>query len=164
MKTLKSISALLILLIGIFSFTSFEKSTPISNLNLDEVDIIQVLSEQEYECRPSTEIMFFVESSLVKKSRGSSTINTNVYLLDRVSGKSKLLANENIIIPNHKDAIIHYDTEISNCEKIELSNGDKTLGSNTYAPYCFNELIKYKTIFKSYVRSSNKLLSMNRTL
>jgi hypothetical protein len=164
MKTLKSISALLILLIGIFSFTSFEKSTPISNLNLDEVDVIQMLSEQEYECRPSSEVMFFVETGLVKKSRGSSTINTSVYVLDRVSGKSKLLANENIIVPTHKDTFLHYDTAISNCEKIELSNGDKTLGSNINAPYCFNELIKYKTIYKSFVRYYNKLLNRDRTL
>jgi hypothetical protein len=164
MKTIKKLSALLILLIGIFSFTSFEINTPISNLNLDDVNIIQVLSEQEYECRPSSEIMFFVESSLVKKSRGSSTINTSVYILDRVSGESKLLANENILIPTFKDAILHSDTVVSNCEKIELMNGDKTLGSNSIAPYCFNDLIKYKTIFKSYVRSSNKLLNINRTL
>jgi hypothetical protein len=164
MKILKKTTAIALLLIGIFSFSKVENTTPKSSLNLEEINVIQTLSSQEMECRPSSELLFYVETKLVKKSRGSSTINASIYVLNRVSGQSNLLANENIVVPFHKDAVLHYDTLPSGCEKIELTNGDKIIGSNTQTPYCFNELINYEAIYNSYNRATNKLLHINRTL
>ncbi|SDS17476.1 hypothetical protein SAMN05216503_2214 [Polaribacter sp. KT25b] len=164
MKILKTISAVALLLIGVFSFSKAEKTTPKSSLNLEEVNITQILSSEEKGCRPSSEVFFYVDTKLVKKSRGCTTINASIYVLDRVSGQSNLLANENIVVPSYKDAVLHYDTIPSTCNKIELTNGDKIVGSEIQTPYCFNELIQYKTIYKSYNNATNKLLHIDRTL
>lgn len=164
MKNLKKIAAITLILIGIFSFSIVENKTPKTSLNLEEINITQILSSQEKGCRPSSEVLFYVDTKLVKKSRGFSTINASIFVLDRVSGQSNLLANENIVVPSYKDAVLHYDLLPSTCNKIELTNGDKIVGSEIQTPYCFNELIQYETIYNSYNNATNKLLHLDRTL
>ena len=56
MKSLKIITVLSLLLITFFSFVKVEKE-PLK-LNLDNIDIIEILSKQKYECRPSSNFMF----------------------------------------------------------------------------------------------------------
>lgn len=158
MNFIKKTSVLFIVLISIFSFTKIENTKLKSKINLEELNIIKLLSDQEFQCRPSSEIMFYVDTELVKKSRGYSTINAKIYILDRFSGKTNLLANENINVLSHKESVINYDFTQSDCKKVVLANGDKTLGINNNSPYCFSDLIKYKNIYNSYTRSSNKLL------
>jgi hypothetical protein len=162
MKTSNVLKLLALLLIVIFSFSKVKKTTPKATLNFEKINIVQILSEQEFECRPSAELTFYVESTLVKKFRGYSTINATVFALNRFSGESSLLANENIIVPFHKDAVLHYDKTKSDCEKTILTNGDRIVGSQINTKYCFNELIKHEVIYNSYIRSTNKLLDIQR--
>ena len=164
MKNLKKIAVLALLLIGIFSFSKVEKIAPKTSLNLEQINIIKILSSQDLECRPSSDFLFYVETKLVKKSRGYSTINASIFVLDRVSGNSNLLANENIMVPFHKETVLKYDSEVSDSKNIVLSNGDKIIGSDAHTPYSFNELIKYEIINNSYNRATNQLLHINRTL
>ena len=164
MKNLKKITVLALLLIGIFSFSKVEKIAPKTSLNLEQINIIKILSSQDLECRPSSDFQFYVETKLVKKSRGYSTINASIFVLDRVSGNSNLLANENIMVPFHKETVLQYNSEVSDSKNIVLSNGDKIIGSDAQTPYSFNELIKYEVINNSYNRATNQLLRINRAL
>jgi hypothetical protein len=52
MKILKTHTIFLILLIGIFSFTKVKNSD--NELSLVDIDVIELLSRQEFECRPSS--------------------------------------------------------------------------------------------------------------
>lgn len=109
--------------------------------------------------------MFYVETKLVKKSRGFKTVNANVYLMDRQTGQYNLLATENIAIPNHKDMIaLDYDFIQAKCDQTSLSNGDRIIGNTANAPYCFSELITNEIVYNSYISSTNKLLGLDRSI
>ncbi|PQJ81294.1 hypothetical protein [Polaribacter glomeratus] len=164
MKNLKKIAVLALLLIGFFAFSKAEKTTSKTSLNIDAINIVKALSNQELECRPTSNFLFYVEATLVKKSRGSSTVNATIFVLDRVSGQYNSVANENIVVPFHKESVLQYDIVKSNCNKITLANGDKIIGSTQPAAYCFSDLIKYEVVFNSYNSAINKLLHINRTL
>jgi len=159
MKFQKKIVPVIVLLISVFSFSKMENTTTKSSLNLEQINIIEVLSHQESECRPSSKIMFYVKTSFVKKYRGFNTINASVYILDRVSGQSNLLANENIVIPSYKDAVLQYDAVTSDYEKTVLRNGDIIVGGGTHTSYRFKELIKHEVIYASYRRATNTSIS-----
>ena len=122
MKTSNVLKLSALLLIVVFSFSKFKETTPKATLNFEKINVVEILSDQEFGCRPSAELTFYVESTLVKKFRGYSTINATVFALNRFSGESSLLASENIIVPFHKDAVLHYDKTKSDCEKTILSN------------------------------------------
>ncbi|WP_339663483.1 hypothetical protein [uncultured Polaribacter sp.] len=164
MKILKNLTLVFVLLIGVFAFSKAKSTTEKVPLNLDTIDVIQTLSSQELECRPTSELYFYVETNLVKKSRGSSTINASIYVLDKTSGLSNLLANDTIVVPFHKETVLDFETLPSNCKTTVLTNGDTVIGSNTKAPFCFNELIQYEKIYNSYNNATNKLLHIQRTL
>jgi hypothetical protein len=161
MSFLKKITALVVFSITIFSFVKKESNSPEIKLNLEEINVITILSKQKYECRPSSKFMFYVETNLLKKSRGSNTINASIFVLDRATGYASLLASENILVPLYKDAIsLEYSSLISDREKGVLNNGDKIIGSSKNTPYCFNELIKFGVISRSYSKSRNRLLNV----
>ncbi|UAM98333.1 hypothetical protein K8354_00460 [Polaribacter litorisediminis] len=164
MFILKNISILIVLFTGVFSLSKIENTPPKSSLNLEKINVVEMLSEQEFQCRPSSKIMFYVETALVKKYRGAATIKASVYVLDRASGQSNLLVSENILVPSHKDAFLTYDTVGNGSDKKVLSNGDKIIGSNAQTSYSFSELIKYKAIYTSYLIATNKLLDIQRTI
>ena len=79
MSFLKKITALVVFSITIFSFVKKESNSPEIKLNLEEINVITILSKQKYECRPSSKFMFYVETNLLKKSRGSNTINAKYF-------------------------------------------------------------------------------------
>lgn len=160
MRFLKKITVLCLILIGLFSFSKTENNYFTTNFDTEE--ITQSLQNRETSCRPSSDLMLYVETSLVKKSRGFKTITASVFILDRVSGISSLLANEDIVIPNHKDSVLDYDIAIADYEKSILKNGDRILNSGDQQKYSFKELIKYEVVYKSYVRSTSKLLNIKR--
>jgi hypothetical protein len=161
MSFLKKITALVVFSITIFSFVKKESNSPEIKLNLEEINVITILSKQKYECRPSSKFMFYVETNLLKKSRGSNTINASIFVLDRTTGYASLLANENILVPLYKEVIsVEYSSLISDREKGVLNNGDKIIGSSKNTPYCFNELIKFGVISRSYTKSRNRLLNV----
>ncbi|MFY9242302.1 MAG: hypothetical protein WAO74_04675 [Polaribacter sp.] len=167
MKPLKKAVALLMLLIGIFSFNKAENTTTETNLNLEEINVIALLSEQGYECRPTSDFMFYVETSLIKKERGSNSIDAKVFVLNRKSGQRSLLSNEIIQVPNFEGTTMIFEGEVtvSDCGKdLQMLTGDKVMVSAVNMPYCFNDLIKYESIYNSYIKSTNKLLDLKRSI
>jgi hypothetical protein len=164
MKILKLVTVLLTLVVGISSFSTKENINTTAAINLEAFNVEQMLSQQELGCRPTSGLQFYVKSELVAKSRGLSTINAQIYVFDKNSGQSNLLAEENIMIPSYKDAVLNYDSSIENSEITVLKNGDKIIDGNTTALFTFSELVKYETIYNSYIKSTNKLLNIHRTL
>jgi hypothetical protein len=162
MNSLINFALFFLLLIGFFSFSKKEENPIIVKSNLYKMNVIDVLTKQEYQCRPSSRFMFYVKTNLVKKSRGANTIHANIYVLDRLSGDTNLLASENIFVPSYEDAIsLERNTFISHCGKSVLENGLViTIEDAKNAPYCFNELIQFKSICRSYMYSKNKLLQL----
>ena len=165
MKPLKKFMALAVILIGIFSFSKKENTSPKATLNIENINIVEILSKQQFECRPSSDFIFYVETSLVKKIRGANQINAKVFILDKVSGSKSLLAQENLQINKFKDSIEinDYNSENAFMSSI-LENGDKIIGGSDKAPYSFNDLIKYESIYNGYINSTNKLLKLNRSI
>ena len=163
MKPLKNIAFIAVLLIGIFSFSKSEK--PKTTLNIDDINVLEILSKQDLTCRPNADFLFYVESSLVKKSRGFNTANARVYMVDRSTGQYNLLASENAAVPFHKDMIaLDYETTTRECEMTSLENGDKIVGNASSGNYCFSELMKNEIVYNSYINSTNKLLHLNRSI
>jgi len=162
MKSIKKIAVLLIIVIGIFSFAKLEGKTVKSKVNLEEVNVVALLSKQELGCRPSNEVMFYVDTEIVKKHRGFSEISAKVYIVDRVSGAKNVLSNGHILLPYHKETLIGDHEEVTNAQWTALKNGDKILASSKPSTYDFKELIKYQVVYDSYIRATNKLLKINR--
>ncbi len=162
-KSLKKVALSFVLLIGIFSFSKTKNTT--SSLNLANINVIEELSNQEFECRPSSKFLFYVETKLERKLRGANEVNVNVFIFDRSSGKSNLLTSENILVHSQKDMVLlDFNTTKSQCKKTVLENGDKILGNSKNYSYCFNELIKFKPIYNSYINATNKLLKQQRSI
>jgi hypothetical protein len=165
MKSLKKIMALAVILIGIFSFSAKETKTVETKLNLEGINVIEMLSKQQFECRPTSEFMFSVETKLVKKIRGANNINAKVYIVDKISGNKSLLADENVQINKFKGAVSIKDESATETFKNSLLvNGDKIIGGSQEALYSFDELIKYESIYNGYINSTNKLLKMKRSI
>ena len=165
MKPLRKVAALAVLLVGIFAFSKAEMSSEKPSLNLDNINVIETLSKQQFECRPTSDFMFYVETDLVKKIRGANNVNAKVYILDKVSGRKALLADENIQIKKFEGAIELKDHSAStNFKSSLIKNGDLIIGNNEVAPYTFNELIQYESIYNSYLNSTNKLLRLKRSI
>ena len=158
MKTLKKI-LILCLLGGIFSFTKIDTNTSKNEINLDQIDVIKALNKEYFECRPSSKIMFYVESEVEKKSRGYNVVKANIKVLDRQTGNTKILASQSIIIANNKDAILEIP-ELADAKSTSvLRNGDILLQNGYFNKYQFNELVKYSSVYNSYVKSTNTLLN-----
>jgi hypothetical protein len=165
MKSLKRIMALAVILVGIFSFSKREAETVKSSLNLEGINVREMLSKQQFECRPTSDFMFYVEANLVEKVRGANNINAKVYLLNKVSGQKKLLASENVQINKFKGAIaIQSHKTDKEFKTFVLGNGDKIIGGSVKTTFSFDELIKYEAIYNSYIKSTNKLLKLERTI
>lgn len=165
MKPLKKFMALAVLLIGIFSFNKKENKSVETALNLDGINVVEMLSKQHFECRPTSDFMFYVETSLVKKIRGANNINAKVFILDKITGKKNLLAQENIQVKKYEDSIEIEDFDSENAFKsLILENGDKIIGSSEKAPFAFDELVKYESIYNGYINATNKLLKLKRSI
>ncbi len=162
MKSIKKIAVLVILLIGIFSFAKLESKIVKSKVNLEEVDVVTLLSKQELGCRPYNEVMFYVDTEIIKKHRGFSEINAKVYIVDRVSGAKSVLSSGHILLPYYKDTVLGSHVEITNGKWTALKNGDKIIKSANSSAYDFDELMKYEVVYDSYIRATNKLLKIKR--
>lgn len=161
MRPLKKIAFFAVILTGLFSFNKSEKTIP--PLNIDNLNALEILSNQSLECRPTSDYMFFVETELVKKSRGFTTVNASIYLMNRASGQYNLLASEHVAVPFHKDMIsLDYEPAIRDCDSTILENGDRIIGNTNSGSYCFAELIKNEAVYISYVSAANKLLDLDR--
>lgn len=165
MNPLKKIIATAVVLFGLLSFNTKENQPLPSNLNLEEINIFEMLNAQQFECRPSSEFMFYVEMSLVKKVRGASQINAKVYLSDKVSGKRKLLANENIQISKFEGIFFnqenHFEKEIS---PVYFKNGDILIGEDSKTAHYFKKLMQFDVVYAAYIRATNQLLELKRTI
>lgn len=156
MKIIKKTIFIALVSLIIFSFKKVEET----RLNILSINVAKLLIKQKFDCRPSSKFMFYVDTDIVKKSRGYSTIKASIYIYERATGKSGLLASENIMSPIQRDAILEYTKVSTNhCGNKTLSNGDKIIGNMNRTEYCFSELMSYKTIYNSYIKSRNKLLN-----
>ena len=162
MKFIKKISAISLMLVGLLLFSNFKSNEPKKSER--NTNLIASILNSKTSCRPTSNMMLYVKTSLVKKSRGFKTINASVYLLDKVSGISTLLANENVIVVNYKDSVLEYDLISTNDDKSVLKSGDIILSSDYSNKYSFNELLKYEVVYNSYINSTNKLLKIKRAI
>ena len=103
--------------------------------------------------------MFCVESEVEKKSRGYNVVKANIKVLDRQTGNIKLLATQSIIIANNKDAILEIPELGEAKSTSELRNSNILLHNDYLNKYQFNELVKYSSVYNSYVKSTNELLN-----
>lgn len=163
MKPLKQIAAFAVVLLLAFSFANKHESSLKIPLNLSNINIENVLKHQQFDCRPSSEFVFEVETNITKRIRGANNINAKIFIIERATGKKNLLAQENLQVKNFEDAIA-LDNFNSNIKTSKLFNGDSVIGGSENAPYAFNELIKYDAIYNSYINSTNKLLRLKRTI
>jgi hypothetical protein len=166
MKPLKKIAALAVILICVFSFIKKEnKKTEIAS-KLKTINVENVLNKEHFECRPSSDYVFQIETNIVKKIRGANNINAKIFIIEKASGKKQLLAQEYIQVKKFEDAIDIKDHSLEDHDlKItELVNGDKIIGENNEGQYSFKELVKYEVIYNKYIHSTNKLLRLKRTI
>lgn len=157
MKPLKQLTALFVLIIGIFAFTTKKNTFEKPLLNLDEVNVLEVLSKQQLNCRPSSDFIFLVETELQEKLRGANKIEAKVFIEEIKTGKTNLVSRETIVVPKYEGAI-QLDGDTSN--KM-LLNGDRVVSSTT--KYSLKELMTFETIHNGYLKATNKLLNLERS-
>ena len=159
MKPLKNAIALVVLLIGIFAFTSKENTTNQTQLDVNSINVLEILSEQNYECRPSLDYQFYVETDVNEQLRGATSVSTKVYIMEKKSGKTGLLTNETVIVPKFQGTLLLEENSSNN----ELKNGDQIVNKST-SKFSLKELSEFETIYNSYIKSTNKLLEINRSI
>lgn len=150
------------MLVGLLSFSNFKNKK--SNVSIDNSNVIESVLNSKTSCRPLSNMMLYVETSLVKTSRGYKTINASIYVLDRISGISTLLVNEDVIVANYKDSVLEYNVTSTKYNKTVLKTGDVVLGKDFSNQYSFNEIMKYEVVYNSYINSTNKLLNIKRVI
>ena len=158
MKPLKKLAALLVLLLGIFAFTSKTNTAENSNLDLNTIEVLNVLLEQNTSCRLNSNYSFFVETELVEKVRGASTIEAKVFILEKSTGSIAKISDEIIMVPNFKGTQL---LENSLSTK-KMDNGDEII--ETKSDFSLKSLQKFETINNSYIKSTNNLLNLNRSI
>lgn len=154
-----------ILLVGIVSFVKLERKSKHSTLDIKKTEVLDILSTHTLYGRPDGNYSFFVETDLIQKVRGAKKVNAKVYIIERATGKTSLLASENVQIQNYPDAIsIETHPMVDNFEVFALENGDKVIGCSSETPFQFRDLMAFDTIYNSYIRATNTLLNIERTL
>ncbi|WP_397444908.1 hypothetical protein [Polaribacter sp. R77954] len=168
MKPLLKITAIAVVVIIVFAFNTKKNESFETNSNLNRIDLENVLAKQKFECRPSADFVFNVETIILKKIRGANNIHAKIFIVDKTTGRKSLLAQENILVKNFRDAIGIKDHSSNNyklnLKVTELANGDKLLGKPNEAPYTFEKLIQYDLIYNKYIHSTNKLLQLKRAI
>lgn len=164
MRPLRKIAALAVILVGIFSFNTAEDNLNQTQLDLANIDVLDVLNTHRFECRPSGDYLFYVDTDLVKKIRGAKKVNSKIYILERATGKKALLAQNEVQIANFDDSIQITDGVTESEQTFALTNGDVVYNNNTNAPYSFKDLMKYERIYGSYIAATNELLELDRSV
>ena len=160
MKKIKNTLAVTVLLIGLFAFKNANTNpNPVLLKSLEKEKIVKMLSAQEFGCRPSSELNFYVETTLLKKYRGYAKIEAKVFVFDKLTNQKSILANENIIVANHKDSLINYDKIINDSETTELENGHIIIHNEKNTEFKLANLLKSELIYNRYIISTNKLLN-----
>tara|TARA_R110002050_G_scaffold167746_1_gene298760 strand:- start:3254 stop:3733 length:480 start_codon:yes stop_codon:yes gene_type:complete len=159
MKKIKNILAVTVLLVGLFAFNK-ANTNPIILKNIKKEKIVKTLSAQEFGCRPSSELNFYVETTLIKKYRGYAEIEAKVFVLDKTTNQKSMLTSENVIVANHKDSLINYDKIINNSETTELENGHIIIHNEENTSFNLVNLLDSELIYNRYITSTNKLLNI----
>tara|TARA_R110002049_G_scaffold68910_2_gene178567 strand:+ start:361 stop:837 length:477 start_codon:yes stop_codon:yes gene_type:complete len=158
MKKIKNILAVTVLLVGLFAFKKAD-TNPILLKSLEKEKIVKMLSVQELGCRPSSELNFHVETTLLKKYRGYAKIEAKVFVLNKLTNQKSMLASENIIVANYKDSFINYDI-IKNSATTELKNGHIIIHNEIDTEFKLANLLNSELIYNRYIISTNKLLNL----
>mgnify|MGYP003626029430 CR=1 FL=1 len=159
MKKIKNILAVTVLLVGLFAFKKAD-TNPILLKSLEKEKIVKMLSAQEFGCRPSSELNFYVETTLLKKYRGYAKIEAKVFVLDKLTNQKSMLASENIIVANYKDSFINYDKIINTSATTELENGHIIIHNEKDTEFKLANLLNSELIYNRYITSTNKLLDI----
>jgi len=160
MKKIKNLLAFALLLIGLFAFKKPENNNKSILSNLDKQKIIETLTKQEFGCRPSSELNFYVETAILKKYRGYAKIEAKIFVLNKLSNQKSMLASEEIIVANHKESLLNFDTITNNSETAALENGHIIVYKNNNGFFKLEDLLSYELIATSYILSTNRLLNM----
>ena len=83
-----------------------------------------------------------------------------MFVFDKLTNQKSILANENIIVANHKDSLINYDKIINNSETTELENGHIIIHNEKNTEFKLANLLKSELIYNRYIISTNKLLNI----
>ncbi len=166
MKPLLKIITSTLIVVTISFFNTRNIESPENLLNLDHIDVENILKNQKFECRPSSDFVFDVQTNILKKIRGGTNINAKIFIVDRITERKILVAQEHILVKNFKDAIgiTDYRNVESNLKITELSNGDKIVRKYNNTLHSFKELLKYDFIYNTYILSTNKLLQLKRSI
>lgn len=159
MKPLKKVLALAVLSVSIFAFTTNENTTETNNLDLTNIDVLEILSKQSLECRPSNEYQFYVETDVNEQLRGATSVNTKIFITEKKSGKTGLLTSETVVVPKFEGTLLLEE----NTTNTELKNGDQIVKKSS-SKYSLKELSEFETIYNSYIKSTNDLLEINRAI
>ncbi|WP_438976948.1 hypothetical protein [Polaribacter sp.] len=125
---------------------------------MNTIDVLNVLLEQNTSCRLNSNYSFFVETELVEKVRGASTIEAKVFILEKSTGSIAKISDEIIMVPNFKGTQL---LENSLSTK-KMDNGDEII--ETKSDFSLKSLQKFETINNSYIKSTNNLLNLNRSI
>lgn len=159
MKPLKKAIALVVLSLCIFAFTSKENTNNQTQLDVTNINVLEILSKQSYECRPSLDYQFYVETDVNEQLRGATSVSTKVYIMEKKSGKTGLLTNETVIVPKFQGSLLLEE----NSSNSKLKNGDQIVNKST-SKYSLKNLSEFETIYNSYIKSTNNLLEINRSI
>lgn len=145
MKSPKILAALSVVAILLFSFNRLKSD---AQLNIDDIKVIDLLSEQELGCRPSHNYMFYVKTS-IENQDSNPVVRAKVYIVDRKTNQTSVVAQENITL-----------NEFDNIAKMSSNNRKdlKNIKSLSDSPYNFYELIQFEPIYRNFVDSTNRLL------
>ncbi|NJN50046.1 MAG: hypothetical protein HC798_01825 [Polaribacter sp.] len=145
MKSPKTLAALSVVLILLLSFNRLKTE---NHLNIDEIKVLDLLTEQELGTRPSHNYMFYVKTSTEKIS-DDQIVEAKIYIVDRKTNQTSLIGHE-IMKLNDFNKIVNMSSK-SRKELAETKYGYET-------PYNFYELLQFEPIYRNFVDSTSKLL------
>jgi len=165
MESLKKISVVFFCML-LFNCSSQEEVEK-TQVNSELPDVIGILEKMEEQKNLSSKISigfyFTTVSDFVSASNGCYTLNTRVYMINSVTTEKILLASENVNV----GGCLQEKTQTSKsnkteCDSFVLENGDRFFSDGVEMHFCMEELMKYSTIYDSYVNSVNNLLKLKR--
>ena len=145
MKSPKTLAVLSVVLVILLSFNRIEKK---ANLDLSNVKVMAMLSEQELGHRPSHNYMFYVKTE-INKIANAEVVNAKIYVLNRKTNEENLIAQEDFEL-----------TEFQSIEGMGITGIQNLNGVRTMydTPYNFYDLLKFESIYRNFVDSTKKLL------
>lgn len=145
MRSPKTLVVLSVVLVILLSFNRIEKK---ATLDLKQVNVMELLTEQEFGTRPTHDYMFYVKTDIETLAE-NQIVNAKVYVLNRKTNQESLIAQENLKLTDFRSI------DGMNTESIQNLAKTNTLYET---PYNFYELLQFEPIYRNFVDSTKKLL------